>query len=333
MKNSPVVATVDFDAAGVHHGHLKLPHSDNRSAWGAIMTPLTVIKNGHGPTALLTGGNHGDEYEGPTALLDMVNHIDPAQVSGRIIIIPMMNYPAFCAGTRTSPIDGGNMNRVFPGRVDGTATEKIADYFQRELLPMAEYVLDIHSGGKTLHFIPFAAVHALEDAKQQARCEAARDAFAAPYSVLLRELDATGMYDSAAEAQGKVFVSTELGGGGTTTTHTNEIARTGVNNFLIHAGILNQAPVSRPGIHLAVPDSDCFVTAGHAGLLEVMADAGDRVEVGGEIARIYNIERSGEQPVVYRAPRSGILLGRHHPGLVRPGDMVAAIAVAMKVGR
>ena len=325
--NSPVTTTLDFDADGVHHGHLKLPHSDDRSAWGAIMTPLTVIKNGVGPTALLTGANHGDEYEGPTALLDLVNRIDPARVSGRVIVVPMMNYPAFCAGTRTSPLDRGNMNRVFPGRADGTATEKIADYFQRTLLPMAEYVLDIHSGGKTLQFIPFAAVHALEDAEQQARCEAAMDAFAAPYSVLLRELDATGMYDSAAEAQGKVFVSTELGGGGSTSARTNEIARTGVGNFLVHAGILDQAPVSRPGIRLNMPDGDCFVTAEHAGLLELTVDPGERIEAGREIARIYNVERTGEWPVCYHSPLSGILLGRHHPGLVRPGDMVAAIAV------
>ena len=325
--NSPVTTTLDFDADGVHHGHLKLPHSDDRSAWGAVMTPLSVIKNGIGPTALLTGGNHGDEYEGPTALLDLANRIDPARVSGRVIVVPMMNYPAFCAGTRTSPLDRGNMNRVFPGRADGTATEKIADYFQRTLLPMAEYVLDIHSGGKTLQFIPFAAVHALEDAEQQARCEAAMDAFAAPYSVLLRELDATGMYDSAAEAQGKVFVSTELGGGGSTSARTNEIARTGVSNFLVHAGILDQAPVSRPGVRLNMPDGDCFVTAEHAGLLELTVDPGERIEAGREIARIYNVERTGEQPVCYHSPLSGILLGRHHPGLVRPGDMVAAIAV------
>ena len=326
MRKSPVTATVDFDSEGICHGHLKLPHSDDRSAWGAIMTPLSVIKNGAGPTALLTGGNHGDEYEGPTALLDLVNRIDPGRVSGRIIVVPMMNYPAFCAGTRTSPLDRGNMNRVFPGRADGTATEKVADYFQRILLPMADYVLDLHSGGKTLQFIPFAAIHALEDAAQQARCEAAMRAFAAPYSVILRELDAAGMYDTAAEEQGKVFVSTELGGGGTTSTDTNEIARTGVNNFLIHAGILAQAPVLRPGIRLEMP-ADCFVTAEHAGLLELLADPGDRVEAGREIARIYRIERTGEPPLRYSAPTGGILLGRHHPGLIRPGDMIAAIAV------
>ena len=65
-----------------------------------------------------------------------------------------MNYPAFKAGKRTSPIDGGNMNRVFPGNPEGSFTEKIADYFQSNIyLPMADFVVDFHSGGKTLDFL------------------------------------------------------------------------------------------------------------------------------------------------------------------------------------
>ena len=81
------------------------------------------------------------------------------------------------------------MNRVFPGRPDGTVTEKIADYFQRTLLPLSDYVLDMHSGGKTLDFVPFACAHVLDDKAQQERCVAAMDAFNAPYSLMLLELD------------------------------------------------------------------------------------------------------------------------------------------------
>ena len=71
MRDSPISATVDFEADGVQHGFLKLPHSHDSSAWGAIMIPITVAKRGEGPTALLTGANHGDEYEGPIALFDL----------------------------------------------------------------------------------------------------------------------------------------------------------------------------------------------------------------------------------------------------------------------
>ncbi len=151
---SPIAATVDFAAPGVSHGFLRLPHSRDDAAWGSIMTPITVVNNGEGPTALLTGANHGDEYEGPIALFDLAATVRAEDVTGRLIIVPAMNYPAFAAATRTSPIDRGNLNRSFPGRPDGTVTQKIADYFQRVLLPMADVVLDFHSGGKTLDFLP-----------------------------------------------------------------------------------------------------------------------------------------------------------------------------------
>src|SRR4030095_7151492 len=132
-------------------------------------------------TVLLTGANHGDEYEGPIALFDLANRLKADEVTGRVIIATAMSYPAFRSGTRTSQIDKGNLNRSFPGRPDGTITEKIADYFQRHLLPLADFVLDIHSGGKTLQFVPFAAAHVLPEKAQQAKSVAAMQAFNAPY--------------------------------------------------------------------------------------------------------------------------------------------------------
>lgn len=106
-RPSPISASVDFERDGIQHGHLKLPYSRDDSAWGALMMPLTVIKRGEGPTALLTGGNHGDEYEGPIALFDLAGELQADQVTGRVIVLPAMNYPAFRAGTRTSPIEIG----------------------------------------------------------------------------------------------------------------------------------------------------------------------------------------------------------------------------------
>ena len=327
MRDSPITATVDFEADGIQHGHLKLPHSHDGSAWGAIMIPVAVIKNGEGPTALLTGANHGDEYEGPVALLDLAQSLPPGELRGRIIVVPMMNYPAFRAGRRTSPIDQGNMNRAFPGRPDGTATEKIADYFQRRLLPMADVVLDIHAGGKTLDFVPFAAAHLLDDKAQQARCVAAMEAFNAPYSMMLKEIDSVGMYDTAAEAMGKIFVTTELGGGGSATARTVAIAKRGVANLLRHAGILTGEPEPGPSQHLDMPSDDCFITSESSGLLESCVDLGETVEAGQVLARVHDVERTGAEPAAYRACIGGLLAGRHFPGLIGTGDCLAVVAV------
>jgi N-alpha-acetyl-L-2,4-diaminobutyrate deacetylase len=329
MKPNPISPTVPFDEDGVHHGFLRLPYSRDDSAWGSVMVPISVIRNGEGPTALLTGANHGDEYEGPLALLDLALDLDATDVGGRIIIVPAFNYPAFRAARRTSPIDRGNMNRAFPGRPDGTVTEKIADYFQRTLLPMTDVALDIHAGVKTLDFIPFAAAHVLADKNQQAACVAAMQAFNAPYSMMQLEIDNVGMYDTAVEEQGKVFVTTELGGGGTATARSVAIARKGVRNVLRHAGILQGEIELTHSTSLDMPDGDCFVLAEHDGLLEPMVDLGGMVRQGDAVARIWPVDRTGVLPVVHHARRDGILAGRHFPGLVKAGDCAAVIAAVV----
>lgn len=335
LAPSPITSTVDFDRDGVQHGFLRLPYSRDDSAWGSVMIPITVVRNGSGPTALLTGANHGDEYEGAVALFDLAQTLTADRVAGRVIIVPAMNYPAFQAGTRTSPIDKGNLNRSFPGRPDGTVTQKIADYFARELLPLADLVMDIHSGGRTLDFVPFAAAHILPDKDQEARCFAAVAAFAAPYSMRMLEIDAVGMYDTAAEELGKTFVTTELGGGGTGRAETIAIAKRGVRNVLRHAGILTDAPPAdgqptdgRPAEAsrwLDMPSADCFRFAEDSGLIEACVDLGQPVRKGDLLARIHPIGRTGLAPSEYRAALDGILAARHFPGLVKAGDCIAVV--------
>lgn len=327
LRPSPVSPTIDLDAHGVQHGFLRLPHSRDDSAWGSVMIPVCVIQNGEGPTALLTGGNHGDEYEGPLALYDLARTLRPEDVSGTVIIVPAMNYPAFRAGTRTSPIDRGNLNRSFPGKPDGSVTQKIADYFQRHLLPRADIVLDFHSGGRTLDFVPFCAAHIVPDKAQEARAFAAVEAFSAPYSVKMLEIDAVGMFDTSAEDMGKTFVTTELGGAGTSRAQTVRIARRGVLNVLRHAGIVAGAVEKHETAWLDMPSSDCFSFAEDDGMIETMVDLGEAVTAGMVVARIHSTGRTGTAPQEIRCRLDGILAARHFPGLVKAGDCAAVVAV------
>src|SRR5260221_6729221 len=237
-----------------------------------------------------------------------------------------MNYPAFRAGTRTSPIDKGNLNGICPGRADGTVSENRAHYIQRHMLPHCDLVLDIHSGGKTLEFGPFAGVHTLPDAAQQARCVAAMEAFNAPYSVMLLELDAVGMYDTAAEAMGKTFVSTELGGGGRARPETIAVARRVIRILLIHAGILDGTIERLPSTRLDMPDGACYVTCTQGGLIEYCVGLGDSVRRGEPVARIHDVEGTGRAVTEYHAGRDGIVGGRHFPGLGQTCDTIAAIS-------
>jgi len=326
LRPSPVTPTIDFSAEGVQHGFLRLPYSRDDSAWGSVMIPITVVRNGGGPTALVTGGNHGDEYEGPIALFDLALSLKAEDVSGAVIIVPAMNYPAFLAGARTSPIDKGNMNRSFPGAPDGTVTQKIADYFQRHLLPMADIVLDFHSGGKTLDFLPYCAAHRLLDKEQERQSFELVKAFGAPYSMAMLEIDAVGMYDTAAEEMGKIFVTTELGGGGTATAKSARIAKAGVSNVLKAAGILKGQVRAGETVWLDMPDGDCFSFAEDGGLIEPLYDLGDHVTKGQAVAHIYPVGRTGAEPLEVRAKRDGVIAARHFPGLVNAGDCVCVIA-------
>ena len=144
---SSAFLTVDLERDGKQFGHINIPQSPNNDAWGVQQVPIAVIKNGTGSTLILTGGNHGDKYEGSVTISDLARNLDPALFSGRLILIPTMNNYATQAGQRVSPLDGLNLNRTFPGDPYGSITEQISFYLNDHLFPVADAYADLHSGG------------------------------------------------------------------------------------------------------------------------------------------------------------------------------------------
>ena len=328
-----VSATVDWHASGKQHGFLSVPYSSNESAWGSVRVPVTVIVNGRGPTVLLTGGNHGDEYEGPIALTKLARDLAPEEIEGRVIILPALNPPALQSATRRSPLDDMNMNRTFPGSRTGTVTEMICHFVTTHIVTQADVVIDIHSGGKTLNFVPFAAMHYLQDPNQFERTLETVKAFGAPISLMIEELDTEGELDGVVESMGKVFIFTELGGGGSATPETIGIADVGARNVLRHFGILPGPVQTREDRGLAptrvmdTPDTASYVIADETGLFEPLVHLGDSVAAEQPVARIHSVEKTERAPAVYYAHRAGLFIGRHWPGLARPGDCLGVIAV------
>jgi len=327
-----VSISLDFSAYGKHYGYLNIPYSRNDSGWGAVHLPIVSIRNGVGQTMLLTGGNHGDEYEGPIALMKLARTLEYEEISGQVIIIPALNFPAVLVGSRLSPIDGVNMNRAFPGKRDGSVSSMIAHFVHNKILPFAEVVLDIHSGGKTMMFSPFACYHRIPDAEVMERAKQAMLAFGAPVSLELVELDSEGMLDTVVEEMGKIFVGCELGGGGTSTPETVLITEIGIRNLLAHFEIIDEKPLSRekrglpPTKLMQMPDSDCYIISNDAGIFEMLIDLDGLVEKGDTVGQIHFPEKPERQPVVYRANRSGTLIGRSHKALVEIGDFLGMIA-------
>ncbi len=318
--------TIPLDQPGKHFGHIRIPHSADDSAWGHVMIPLCVINGTRpGQTALVTGATHGDEYEGPIAIRHLIRSAEPDHILGRLILIPSLNHPAFMAATRTSPIDGVNLNRAFPGDPTGTLTQKLAAYFNDHLIPAADLIIDMHSGGKTLDFLPMAVSHILDDADQDRRCAHAARAFSAPYTARLREIDDTGMLDGAAERAGKTFVTTELGGAGTATATCAEIAINGLRQVLAKHVIYDWPAGVKPSRALDLSDPTGFHFATHRGLFHPQADLGDTVERHQILAHIYHPEDLETVPKPIYAQRAGLIAARHVPGLIKPGDCAFVI--------
>ena len=152
VRKSTAFSSIDFERRGKQVGHIMFPHSPNDDAWGVTRLPIAVIANGKGPTVILEGGNHGDEYEGPIVIGELTRDLDPSEVQGRLILMPSNNIHAVMAPQRTSPVDGLNFNRTFPSDPMGTITQQLAAYITDHIFPMGNAFLDLHSGGSSLDF-------------------------------------------------------------------------------------------------------------------------------------------------------------------------------------
>jgi len=321
---SRVVSEVDFDASGKQHGALRLFHSVHRSAYGFIPIPAGVIRGGPGPTALLVAGNHGDEWEGQIALTELFQKLDPAEVRGCVIVLPALNLPASLASTRTSSLDGGNLNRLFPGRVDGSVTEEIAHYVATELIPRADLVCDLHSGGSSLMYLPCALATRHADPDRLAATIAALGAFGAPHAYLQGRAEGQGglrTLGATAEAHGILSIATELGGAGTVTPAALDIARRGLRGLLAHAGVLDASPepAARTRI-VTIGEAADWTYAPVPGVFEPLALPGDDVAAGQPAARLHTPETPWCPPAIVRFARAGLVLCRRHPGRAERGD-------------
>ena len=324
-RRSRLVAEVEFDRDGVQRGFVRLFHSTHASAYGFIPIPIVVIRNGAGPTALFVGGTHGDEYEGQLALCDLARTLTAEEIRGRVIILPMANFPAALAGRRVSPIDDGNLNRVFPGDPDGGVTQQIAWFITHELLPRAVLVCDLHSGGSSLMYAPCALMTDYPDDPRTPAVRAALDAFAAPLAYVATPAQGQGADQTlagAAARQGVLALGTELGGGGTVSPDALAMAKRGVWNLLVHLGILpaeRRIPAA-PTRVLEVGARDYFLYADEDGVFEPLAVPGDMVAAGQPAGRLHATETPWAPPAELHFPRDGFVLCRRVPARSRRGD-------------
>jgi N-alpha-acetyl-L-2,4-diaminobutyrate deacetylase len=332
MDKSQIHCTVDFERAGVQHGHLCVPYSYNLGGWANLLVPITVIQNGTGPTVLLMAGNHGDEYPGQVAILKLCRELSVDQICGRIIMIPVLNVPASKAATRLSPLDGKNLNRSFPGRADGTVTEMVAHFLTTVLFPLADVVIDIHTGGRSVDFYPCAHMHLVPDREQRRKMVAGTLAWNTDFAFLYADIAGTGLLPVEAERQGKVVITTEMGGGEPIPAAVHRVTQNGLRNVLIHLGLLVGREQSRADLGLPPTrwvqslSRDDYRFAPESGIYENLVDLGAAVAAGQPVGQLHFLERPDREPVRVIAPTAGLLIATRGPALVSQGDCVACIA-------
>jgi len=324
-----VIADVDYDKAGKQFGYLRVPNSNNDSAWGVVAVPIVVIKNGIGPTLLLTAGTHGDEYEGQIVLHDLARQLDPASVQGRVIILPAHHFPACMAGTRTSPIDGRDINRTFPGDANGTFSQVLSHYVVNFLLPMADAVMDLHSGGRSLDCLPCTMSHILDDQAAMARTAVFAKAFGAPMHIMSKEVDGSGTFQNACEQRGILAMSSELGGSNRVDLRGLRITERGVRNLLACMNICEGMvrPAEMPTSIWLLPDADCYHFAPATGIYRPFHALGTQVKAGDAAGAIYDIADPAKPPSVVTYKRTGLLWTTRGQGRIAAGDASAVVIV------
>lgn len=331
-RKSRLVPEVDYAKDGKQTGFIRLFHSTHDSAYGFLPIPIVVVKNGEGPTALFTSGNHGDEYEGQVALTNLIKWLTPEKIRGRVVMMPMANYPAALIGRRVSPIDDLNMNRIFPGDPDGTVTRQIAHYIDSELIPLADLVIDLHSGGSSLNYIPTALAKASADPALYQKQLAALRAFGAPYTYIQGGAQGQGgdqTLGSGADRRGRISLGTELGGAGAVNASGLAIAERGLRNLLVHLGILGKEHWVEPPVatrFLDVRGPEMYVYAPENGVFEPLVELGDMVTAGTPAARIHMPETPWLPPVEIAFRAAGIVMCKRIPARTRRGDCLFHLA-------
>jgi predicted deacylase len=348
----PRIPGVDFLATGRQLGYLEIEHSDNAHDAAVIPSPIAVLSGGAGPTALLIAGTHGDEYEGQILLQELIRSIDPAEVSGRLIVLPALNIAAVREGRRVASVDGVNLNRSLPGDAAGGPAQQIASIVAEDLIPLADFVMDIHSGGIASEYVPSAFVYHGPTPELWAQKTAAVAAFNVPYSVVVRPMLKSGSISGAADRAGVPMISTELGGRGTVSLQILERARKGLRALLGHWGLLPlDASAARSEARSAVTSAaqsplqsavtsavtstvqwveltpQSPVNSTMAGLFEPTVELGQRVAAGDLVARVHSVEELDRPAKEFFAPIDGVVAIVRHPAPVNVGTTLVNIAV------
>lgn len=294
-------------------GFLSVSHTD-------ITLPVTMINGSRpGKTILLTAGIHGGEYTGIETLIQLAEEILPEALQGRLILVPIANPTAFRAITFWNvPEDGQNLNRMFPGKQNGTLSEQIAYTITHTLQGIADFYIDLHAGDLHEQLTPYVYFPGNAQPKVTEESQAAAAVLQVPYRV--KSTAATGAYNSAA-LRGTPSLLIERGGLGQWSTTEVAEYKEDIYRLLAHLGVIDapNPPVNLQQQEIAQAFYPCAQTDG---LWYPHTSAGESIYAGQLLGEIKDPFGAVLEQIVAQA--DGVVLYQTVTLSIRKGDPTVA---------
>ena len=286
----------------------------------ATELPIFLINGkSDGPTLVVTGGVHGAEYASIEAALRLGRSLTPDKLHGRVIIVPVLDMPAFKARSiYICPIDGVNPNRVFPGNPEGTAAEQLADWLFQNVMKQGNYYVDLHGGDLNEALVPFTLFQKFGNAKVDQTSLEMAQVFGIRYLV---SSEVKGGTTSAAAMAGIPGILAESGGQGIwreehIAAHTN-----GLDRLLRHLGMI-EGPKPEP-LPTQIMDQFAWLSSEHDGYYYSKVEVGAMVRKGQDLGHVADFQGNVLQPIT--APLDGAVLFLVSSLAMNKGDPLLAI--------
>lgn len=271
--------------------------------------PVTLIHGAApGPVLALIAGTHGYEYPPVLALQRLRRELDASALSGTVILVHVANLPSFLGRTiYYSPVDGKNLNRVYPGIPDGTVSERIAHAIFTQVISAADYVVDMHGGDGNEALRPYLYLTRTGKAALDEKSRAMAMAFGLDTIVTQTgwsEDPTAHIYTEwAALGLGKPAMTTETGSLGSTSEKLVGLAEQGVWNVLRRLRMVEGDPAPAPAI--AWLEEGEVIRSPAIGVFEPAVEPGFFVAQGARLGTLRNL--FGDPIETVTAPFAGVV--------------------------
>ena len=305
-------------------GYLEVPAGVD----AATNIPVIVI-NGEkrGPVLALVSGAHGTEYTSIIAIEKLINVLDPSQITGTVILVPLVNIQSFEQKVpHVNPIDNKSMNRFYPGKADGTQTERASFLITKQVVDRCDYLIDYHGGDLDESLRPYAYWAPTGKESQDQISKEMVLAFGLDHIIIWRDrpadLAATRYLDNTSSARGKPSIVVEAGYAGTVDADDVALLVDGTFSTMRALKMLSGNPR-----HVENPvwlDRVVDVLSDGPGIWYPLVKRGTYVQEGMKIGFV--TDYFGKLILEARAPVSGVILHINAVPSLKKGDNIADIA-------